>query len=155
MRVSGCKNHYEFVLGAGAKAKSVTNNLPILSVLATGLFISNIHGFNYCLLSIEYYCLFDPFRYKILITKNQCFKLVTNRSKFTKMKPVYHLSGVVQKLLSRFFGGKFSLNIDGQFVKEKTELILNEKSGVSKLKPFLKVLKSRSSLRIRFNANIN
>jgi hypothetical protein len=34
MRVSGCKNIYEFVFGAGAKAKSVTNNLPILSVLA-------------------------------------------------------------------------------------------------------------------------
>jgi len=33
MRVSGCNNHYEFVLGAGAKAKTVTNNLPILSVL--------------------------------------------------------------------------------------------------------------------------
>jgi hypothetical protein len=33
MRVSGCKNHYKFVLRAGAKAKSVTNNLPILSVL--------------------------------------------------------------------------------------------------------------------------
>jgi hypothetical protein len=33
MRVSGCNSHYEFVLGAGAKAKSVTNNLPILSVL--------------------------------------------------------------------------------------------------------------------------
>jgi len=34
MRVSGCNNHNEFVLGAGAKAKSVTSNLPILSVLA-------------------------------------------------------------------------------------------------------------------------
>ena len=34
MRVSGCMNHYEFVMGVGAKAKSVTNNLPILSVLA-------------------------------------------------------------------------------------------------------------------------
>jgi hypothetical protein len=33
-RVSGCKNRYESVLRAGAKAKSVTNNLPILSVLA-------------------------------------------------------------------------------------------------------------------------
>ena len=33
MRVSGCKSHYKFVLRAGAKAKSVTNNLPILSVL--------------------------------------------------------------------------------------------------------------------------
>jgi len=33
MRVSGCKNHYKFVLGAGVKAKSVTNDLPILSVL--------------------------------------------------------------------------------------------------------------------------
>jgi len=32
MCVSGCKNHYKFVLGARAKAKSVTNNLPILSV---------------------------------------------------------------------------------------------------------------------------
>jgi len=34
MRVSGCKNHYKFVLSAGVRAKSVTNNLPILSVLA-------------------------------------------------------------------------------------------------------------------------
>jgi hypothetical protein len=33
MRVSGCNNHYKFVLSAGTKAKSVTNNLPILSVL--------------------------------------------------------------------------------------------------------------------------
>jgi len=34
MRVSGCNNHYKFVLWAGAKAKSVTNNLPILSVIS-------------------------------------------------------------------------------------------------------------------------
>ena len=34
MSVSGCKNNYKSVYGAGAKAKSVTNNLPILSVLA-------------------------------------------------------------------------------------------------------------------------
>jgi len=41
MRVSGCKNHYKFVLGAGAKAKTMTNNLPILSVLAVrGIFLS-------------------------------------------------------------------------------------------------------------------
>ena len=33
MSVSGYNNHYKFVLGAGAKAKTVTNNLPILSVL--------------------------------------------------------------------------------------------------------------------------
>jgi len=33
MRVSWCNGHYKFVLGAGAKAKTVTNNLPILSVL--------------------------------------------------------------------------------------------------------------------------
>jgi len=33
MRVSGCNGYYKFVLSAGAKAKSVTNNLPILSVL--------------------------------------------------------------------------------------------------------------------------
>jgi hypothetical protein len=38
MRVSGCNNHYEFVLGAGAKAKTVTNNLPLLSVLGFGAF---------------------------------------------------------------------------------------------------------------------
>jgi len=38
MRVSGCNSYYKFVLGAGAKAKSVTNNLPILSVLAAVLF---------------------------------------------------------------------------------------------------------------------
>jgi len=37
MRVSGCNNHYKFVLGAG-KAKSVTNNLPILSVLVVAFF---------------------------------------------------------------------------------------------------------------------
>ena len=34
MRVSRCNGHYKFVLGAEAKAKSVTNNLPLLSVLA-------------------------------------------------------------------------------------------------------------------------
>ncbi len=34
MRVSGCIRHYKFILSAGAKAKTVTNNLPILSVLA-------------------------------------------------------------------------------------------------------------------------
>ena len=38
MSVSGCNGHYEFVLVAGAKAKTVTNNLPLLSVLATGIF---------------------------------------------------------------------------------------------------------------------
>ena len=43
MRVSGCNNHYEFVLSAGAKAKSVTNNLPILSVLC-GVFKTLFSG---------------------------------------------------------------------------------------------------------------
>ena len=54
MRVSGCKNHYKFVLGAGAKAKTVTNNLPILSVLAVVILLllsrtwlrSNVSGFS-------------------------------------------------------------------------------------------------------------
>jgi hypothetical protein len=32
-------NHYKSVLGAVAKAKSVTNNLPLLSVLAVGLIL--------------------------------------------------------------------------------------------------------------------
>jgi len=33
MRVSGFNSRYEFILGAGAKAKTVTSNLPLLSVL--------------------------------------------------------------------------------------------------------------------------
>jgi hypothetical protein len=33
MSESGCKGYYEFVLVAGAKAKTVTSNLPLLSVL--------------------------------------------------------------------------------------------------------------------------
>jgi len=36
MCVSGCRYHYKFVLSAGAKAKTVTSNLPILSVLCVG-----------------------------------------------------------------------------------------------------------------------
>ena len=39
MSVSGCSGDYEFVLRAGVKAKSVTNNLPILSVLGGAVFI--------------------------------------------------------------------------------------------------------------------
>jgi hypothetical protein len=39
MRESGFSGHYKTVLCAGAKAKTVTNNLP-LSVLAVGLFIT-------------------------------------------------------------------------------------------------------------------
>ncbi len=38
MSVSGRKNHYKFVLRVGAKAKSMTNNLPILSVLGIGCY---------------------------------------------------------------------------------------------------------------------
>ena len=44
MCVSGCNKHYEFVLGAGANAKTVINNLPILSVL----------GFRYCFFFKEF-----------------------------------------------------------------------------------------------------
>jgi len=33
MRVSGFSSYYEFVLVAETKAKTVTNNLPLLSVL--------------------------------------------------------------------------------------------------------------------------
>jgi hypothetical protein len=39
MRVSGFRSFYKFVMGAGAKAKTVTNNLPILSVLYVGLIL--------------------------------------------------------------------------------------------------------------------
>jgi hypothetical protein len=45
MSVSGCIGHYEFVLGAGAKAKSVTNNLPLLSVLGLGEMLK-LSGYN-------------------------------------------------------------------------------------------------------------
>jgi hypothetical protein len=41
MRVSGFNYHYEFVLVAGAKAKTVTNNLPILSVLCLGVILKS------------------------------------------------------------------------------------------------------------------
>jgi hypothetical protein len=43
MRVSGFSSHYESVLRAGAKAKSVTNNLPILSVLGGRSNVKNNH----------------------------------------------------------------------------------------------------------------
>jgi hypothetical protein len=43
MRVSRCNGHYEFVLGAGAKAKTVTNNLPLLSVLVVSVFIRSYY----------------------------------------------------------------------------------------------------------------
>ena len=33
-------SHYKSVMGAGAKAKSVTNNLPLLSVLYVGLVLN-------------------------------------------------------------------------------------------------------------------
>jgi hypothetical protein len=42
MRVSGCIYHYKVVLGVGAKAKSVTSNLPILSVLCGVTFIQSL-----------------------------------------------------------------------------------------------------------------
>jgi len=42
MSASGCNNHYRFILSAGAKAKSVTNNLPILSVLAFRFFVNSL-----------------------------------------------------------------------------------------------------------------
>ena len=63
--VSGCNGHYKFVLRAGAKAKSVTNNLPILSVLAAALiyFYSSIVSknqnksrfFNFSFVSISHF----------------------------------------------------------------------------------------------------
>jgi len=52
MSVSGCNNHYKSVLGAGAKAKSVTNNLPILSVLAVAFILC------YLLISVFIFYLF-------------------------------------------------------------------------------------------------
>jgi len=48
MRVSGCNGHYEFVLGAGTKAKSVTNNLPLLSVLAERFAFYCFNHYYFC-----------------------------------------------------------------------------------------------------------
>jgi hypothetical protein len=47
MRVSGCNIRYKFVLSAGAKAKTVTNNLPILSVLGKVLLFFKGHKHYY------------------------------------------------------------------------------------------------------------
>jgi hypothetical protein len=41
MSVSGFNGHYEIVLVAGTKAKTVTNNLPLLSVLVAVLHLLN------------------------------------------------------------------------------------------------------------------
>ena len=61
MRVSGCNNHYQFVLNAGAKAKSVTNNLPILSVLGLVFIIIICESFNsiilFCNISLRMFVL--------------------------------------------------------------------------------------------------
>ena len=54
MRVSGCKNHYKAVLRAGAKAKTVTNNLPILSVLACRTFSWDNDIMTYYLLGFSF-----------------------------------------------------------------------------------------------------
>ena len=44
--VSGCKNHYEFVLGVGVKAKSSTTDYTFLAdkgvIIASGGFGSNV-----------------------------------------------------------------------------------------------------------------
>ena len=45
VRVYRCNGHYEFVLIVGAKAKTVTNNLPLLSVLGVRGFVYLQHRF--------------------------------------------------------------------------------------------------------------
>jgi len=47
MRVSRWKSNYKFILSAGAKAKSVTNNLPLLSVLAVSGLLFNGMKYDY------------------------------------------------------------------------------------------------------------
>ena len=44
MSVSRFDSHYESVLEAGAKAKTVTNNLPLLSVLWAGVCPESLQG---------------------------------------------------------------------------------------------------------------
>ena len=55
MRVSGCNGYYELILRAGAKAKSVTNNLPILSVLAKVVLINDLAELVLGAVSIFYF----------------------------------------------------------------------------------------------------
>jgi hypothetical protein len=61
LRVSGCKNHKKFVLGAGAKAKSVTIQLTYIDRVSVSLFVifSFLRNGNSCvhpvLQSILYY----------------------------------------------------------------------------------------------------
>ena len=47
MSVSGSKNHYPFVQSAGVEAKTVTSNLPILSVLGYVIFTKYIFLFSF------------------------------------------------------------------------------------------------------------
>ena len=42
MRVSGCKDHYKFVLGAGTKAKSVTKQLTHIVRVMLRHFLENL-----------------------------------------------------------------------------------------------------------------
>ena len=44
MCVSGCINHYKSVMGAGVKAKTVTNDLPLLYVLVVVFIFKNHIG---------------------------------------------------------------------------------------------------------------
>jgi hypothetical protein len=44
IRMSGCNGHNKSVLGARAKAKSVTNNFPLLSVLGAAVFVKSSMG---------------------------------------------------------------------------------------------------------------
>ena len=56
MRVSGCKNHYKFVLRAGAKAKTVTSLLTLSpSVLCGVLYFSVMKPESQTLLLVNYH----------------------------------------------------------------------------------------------------
>jgi len=51
MRESGFSSHYKFVLSAGAKAKTVTNNLPLLSVLGVRRIIKSVTREDFVLIT--------------------------------------------------------------------------------------------------------
>ena len=60
LSVSGCNGHYKFVFGAGAKAKTVISNLPLLSVLV-------VSGSLFCQESKSIYLCFNLFNYVFVL----------------------------------------------------------------------------------------
>ena len=73
MSVSGCNNYYKFVLSAGAKAKTMTNLLILLSVLVQVVLLIFLYagfvwkaGFPFIFFLISQKCYFESVIYQLL-----------------------------------------------------------------------------------------